>query len=936
MGWEKWILGAVDNSAALAGKVIRFSLSAFIALIFLCPANAFAAQRLDVERLFKEGTVNVDADLFEDKDKTLTIDDVLTPAIQTQFRPVEYDSLNIGFTASNCWFRFTVRNPFDRELEWFLELPDPLPTTVEFYFPKKDGHGELRTSYALPFSSRPLQYRIPTFPFSQPPHSEQVFFVNINYLYSGPINGQMRLITAKKLLEDSNADTLENGLYFGAIAIMLIYNLFIFFSTREKAYLYYVIYVAAMLACNLTLSAYSIQYFFTNNGLWVAERMADIGGNLASIFSILFAKEFLDTKKNSPLFDRFWNAMLFLFVVVTLLLFSPYYAFAVQIDSILFLPTMLLFINGIVVYLRGIKAARFYIVGWIFFTVGLSIWELKNIGLLPLNAFTGRSLTMGNLFEVALLSFALADRINFMKTEREHLIRSREVTNAANKAKSDFLADMSHELRTPLNSMTGMMQLALAAPSWGKAREYLGMMKLAGGVLLEQVNEILDLSRIEAGKLELKKDNFNLRQFLEKAVSIFSAEAEKKGVAIHRSVDERIPPLVHGDEARIRQVLINLIGNSLKFTPAGRIDVLVRCAQVEGNALELNWEIRDTGIGIPKEKIAQVFEMYGQAHDARFGGTGLGMNIAKKLIEAMGGKIWVESELNKGTVFHFTVVVSVMTDGLVSRENAQDGLSLYLQPGVPSRHLKIVLAEDDVLSQRFMHDLLVKHGHSVRAVKNGEEVLALNLEGYDLIVMDNQMPVMGGIETASLIRNREQGNDGRRKITIVGLTANTFAGDREKNLAAGMDEYLTKPLNIDEFFKAIYELLSVEWRPDGVAVRPSGAESGLYDIEAVRYFQSGDEEAVRAFMVSYFERLEKQIHLLREHIEKHDLPNIEDLAHKISGSAGQIKADVVAHPAKMLMRNAREGVWAGAEELHGELVRGYTTLYSALKGELGI
>ena len=479
---------------------------------------------------------------------------------------------------------------------------------------------------------------------------------------------------------------------------------------------------------------------------------------------------------------------------------------------------------------------------------------------------------------------------------------------SANQAKSEFLANISHELRTPMSGVLGMIDIVLDTHLTSEQREHLETAQRCAHSLLALLNDILDLSKIEAGKMALETIPFDLHGVIDNCVKTHLPKARQKGLALIAKVDPSVPQQIVGDPLRIRQILVNLVSNAVKFTEQGFVRIQVSAQPVPGTTkTDLHIAVSDTGMGIPREKLSEIFEKFTQADGSvtrKFGGTGLGLAITRRLVEMHNGRIWVESEVGQGSCFH--AVLQCETPVL---EPVQKAPAASADAAPPTQRkagsaAKILVVEDNAVNQKVVTTILRKNGYTVRVATHGGEAMeALAQEDFDLVLMDVQMPVLDGLEATRLIRREPKW----KHLPIVAMTAHAMTGDRQRCLQAGMNGYVSKPVHPAHLLATIESYLHAAPASEGDGGLPAPEEPGPIDAALAAQLLDNKPALMRGLLDLFLQTVPERLRNLRAGMMQEDHEMVVNEASQIRKAAERIAALHIAHCAREIEELAARG-----------------------------
>jgi len=721
--------------------------------------------------------------------------------VNLRFVPMKGKFGNLGFTHYTYWLKFQLKNNLKVPLLYYAQTAEPITDNVNLYLVNATGNIETQQSGDnLEFAKRSVALRKTMFAIELAPGETKQAFIEIKN--DGEKNTlPLVLISQQRLLDITYHDQLIMGIFYGILIIIAITYFFFYFALKELSFLYYSVYVLLVGLCQFALDGFYHQYINTSNS-WFSLHGVIISAIFSCYFFGKYSEMILEIKDKNPVIHKLFRPLYILLGIVLLgIVFVPsFLKYSYPLINLLTLVGILLiFVTIATMFVRKQKIDRFYSYGIFILFLCIILAILRNFGLIPESFSTDNITKPGIGLEIIALSLSMANRIRLLKTEQEELqALALQKSEEMNDVKSYFLSNMSHELRTPLNAILGLASMMENESNDPKIRANCEVIRYASHGLISSVNDILDFSKIEKGELELEHSEFKPTDVFEKLKSSLSKQIEDKGLAFEYYNSISPNTIVIGDPIRLEQLIYNILGNAIKFTSKGIISFETK-SRYENDMLSLSILIADTGVGIPKQKLDSVFELFSQTtldNKRKFGGFGIGLSIVKALVDLHHGKIKLKSVVSEGTTCEIVLDYPIVPDlpAITPVPNHQNSLA--------GKHILIV--EDNPMNQMVIEMMLNDwENTSVSVANDGAECLEMMKKtSVDLVLMDLQMPVMDGYEAISAIRTGAVG-DVYNEVPIIVVTADITKSTKDRIFILGANDYMNKPVDQEMLYSKI-------------------------------------------------------------------------------------------------------------------------------------
>ncbi|HEY9035443.1 MAG TPA: ATP-binding protein [Pseudomonadales bacterium] len=768
-------------------------------LAAVLPVAAHAALVIDHDEPQSIRLINVpQIGIYIDHQRAITWQSLLDNPQTVPFTPY-HDARDLEANRDN-WLHFQIRNDDTRPITRFLDFDVTLISELELAYRTPEGETvHYRAGMEYPASERPITYyRFHAFPITIQPNTTQDVYVRINTAFFVPINPY--LVSAPVFHERTQRSAAVSHVFMGIMIGIFLYLLIAMLHARE--------YTNLVSSCLFIITGIGTAFYFGGFSFATSPYSPTFQHFLYNLVLSLFfisysllVRRIFDTPKEHPVLNRLLTLAIVSSSASLLLFLLPFKFTVVILSTLSFLLAVIFWVVAFYMCRSKKPLAMTILIGMSVFISMSCLAATTGVSFMPDNLLIRYGYEFGLTTQCLMLGITVSERIRHYRNKAATQEQHAEISAAQALAKSEFLARMSHEIRTPMNGIIGMLDMLENTTLSEEQRKYLDITHTASNSLLHIINDILDYSKIEAGKIVLENIAFDPVNEVRRIAAIIQPQAEQKNIWFRLYFDERIPAMVSGDPNRLAQILVNLLSNAVKFTEQGEIRLEVAVSSAGKNKITLNFLVSDTGIGISQDQQNNLFTAFTQA-DSRitrvYGGSGLGLTICKELSYIMGGHLHLTSQPGNGTSVQVSLPFDLPKATPQHVNSTQEMLAL---PSLP--HMKVLLVEDNPINQQVLEHLLRSLHVQYHITDNGQAALdALAAHGpFDVILMDCEMPIMDGFSTTQHIRETEKSTG--QHIPIIALTAHAIDSYRERCFECGMDDYLAKPVRLQQLAKML-------------------------------------------------------------------------------------------------------------------------------------
>ena len=739
---------------------------------------------------------------FVDTENNLTIEKFLDPTLTIKSELVDGQQPNLGQIDHPVWFHFRIKNVESTDQTFVLQVHFSLIDHLELYRVQTNGPVQAFTKELAGDTISSNQHKRSSFLFE----ADIAAGATADFYLRAETQSSMWLpisIASQEAYKNyPQQSSIFNGVFYGIIIGLLCFNLFIYFSVREASYLYYIALMSANLLFWLTVDGLAFEYLWPGQVQWQQLAPHILVYALIAL-SVQFCRIYLRIAESEQAVSQLLFNLVWISIVASIAALVMPISMSNQLSlGLAVVSSVFLLWCSYIRWRRGYRPALYFMCAWGIYLVSVTVGILSMTSMINATHHILETIKIASALEMIFFSLGLADYINTLKDEQ--LQSQSDALQAAleNKAKTEFLAKMSHEIRTPMNGVLGMAEILQSTELDNRQKHYVDVINHSGQALLSVINDILDHSRIEAGKLELENIPFNLEHLVDECISIFSIKANEKGISLLSSVRPGTPTLLKGDPTRLKQVIINLLSNAIKFTDKG--EILLAASSTNNSRREepqIRFEVQDTGIGITEDNLEQVFKSY-NCEDSiarQFGGTGLGLSLCKQLVHLMRGEIGVESEVKVGSHFWFTATFTIATDAEVSPVIRAAEL----------KGIKLLVVDDHTTLFRNIQEKATSWGMTVDTALNGRQALRKLEKSHDLeepfhiLLTDWSMPEMNGLELCETIRKDNRNN----RLDIILMSSSRVMPEKEILAKLHISSTLEKPFTSDQLHDALGKIV---------------------------------------------------------------------------------------------------------------------------------